>query len=105
MQAQQVLRQRFSGMEVIPSTYPVSSQKVGYLARRGDGALTLGGIAAVLGGDRIFPGTGHGDATSCWCRLRGCLPRRHCRGACMGINWLESVWQCCRQNQLTATGA
>ena len=27
MQAQQVLRQRFPGMEVIPSTYPVSPQK------------------------------------------------------------------------------
>ena len=28
MQAQQVLRQRFPGMEVVPSTYPVSAQKV-----------------------------------------------------------------------------
>ena len=27
MQAQQVLRQRFPGMEVVPSTYPVSPQK------------------------------------------------------------------------------
>lgn len=31
MQAQQVLRQRFPGMEVVPSTYPVSAQKVGCL--------------------------------------------------------------------------
>ena len=28
MQAQQVLRQRFPGMEVVPSNYPVSAQKV-----------------------------------------------------------------------------
>ena len=27
MQAQQVLRQRFPGMEIVPSTYPVSPQK------------------------------------------------------------------------------
>ena len=93
MQAQQVLRQRFSGMEVIPSTYPVSSQKAA-LARVVMG-LQFGGIAAVLGGDRIFPALGM-EMPQLLVQMR-----EKKMGVLMGIWLLGNA----AQNQLTATGA
>lgn len=93
MQAQQVLRQRFPGMEVIPSTYPVSAQKAA-LGRVVMG-LQFGGIAAVLGGDRIFPALGM-EMPQMLAQMR-----EKKMGVVMGIWLLGNALQ----NQLSATGA
>ena len=157
MQAQQVLRQRFPGMEVIPSTYPVSAQKVGcffhdltasqahpHLCQKyplcqrrarlqawteqhvskfarppavneSPGSvladlpcwvlqaalgrvvmgLQFGGIAAVLGGDRIFPALGM-EMPQMLAQMR-----EKKMGVVMGIWLLGNALQ----NQLSATGA
>ncbi|CAL5230029.1 g13474 [Coccomyxa viridis] len=93
MQAQQVLRQRFPGMEVVPSTYPVSAQRAA-LARVVMG-LQFGGIAVVLGGDRIFPALGM-EMPQVLAQMR-----EKKMGVVMGIWLLGNALQ----NQLSATGA
>ncbi|CAK0784128.1 hypothetical protein CVIRNUC_007331 [Coccomyxa viridis] len=93
MQAQQVLRQRFPGMEVVPSTYPVSPQKA-LLAQVVMG-LQFGGIAAVLAGDKIFPALGMEMP-----QLLAQMQEKR-MGVVMGIWLLGNA----AQNQLTSTGA
>ncbi len=73
MQAQQVLRQRFPGMEVVPSTYPVSAQRVGYLPRPTQLSPSVPSKLA-----NFWLCQGHQAD-----KLRGCLPLRHCRAACI----------------------
>lgn len=56
MQAAELLRQQYPGLEVIPSNYPVSPAKATFASVVG--GVQIGGIALTLAGDKILPALG-----------------------------------------------
>ncbi|KAF6264760.1 hypothetical protein COO60DRAFT_1482516 [Scenedesmus sp. NREL 46B-D3] len=95
MQAQQLLQQRFLGMEVVGSTYPVPATK--QALAQGLGLVQMGGFGFVIFGEKLFEFMG--------CAAPPELYVQHVAGNKFGVGvgiWFVGNFL---QNQLLSTGA
>eukprot|EP00882_Tetradesmus_deserticola_P024894 GHRQ01027245.1.p2 GENE.GHRQ01027245.1~~GHRQ01027245.1.p2 ORF type:complete len:196 (-),score=39.09 GHRQ01027245.1:111-698(-) len=95
MQAKQLLQQRFSGMEVVGSTYPVPATK--QALAQGLGLAQMVGFGFVIFGDKLFQFMGYAAPPE--------LYVQHVAGNRVGVG--VGIWFLGNflQNQLLSTGA
>jgi hypothetical protein len=95
MQAQQLLQQRFPGMEVVGSTYPVPPAK--QALAQGLGLVQMAGFGFVIFGEKLFESLGYAAPLE--------LYVQHVAGNKFGVGvgiWFVGNFL---QNQLLSTGA